>query len=80
VNDLGQRGGIEQPVAPLRGGVHQGTVLGFELGLEGVDTVMCLAALPSTDRKQSSMLIVAVRTAQRCDPKIADGERMGIGK
>ena len=39
---------------------------------------MCLAALPSTDRKQSSMLIVAVRTAQRCDPKIADGERMGV--
>ena len=64
----------------LCGRVHQRAVLGFELGLEGVDTVVCLAALPSTDRKQSGMLIVAVRTAQRCDPKIADGERMGTGK
>ncbi len=67
-------------MAALCGGVHQGAILRLELGLEGVDTVMCLAALPTLDGEQGGVLIATVTTAKRCDPKIADSERMGTGK
>ena len=67
-------------MAALCGGVHQGAVLRLELGLEGVDTVMRLAALPTLDGEQGGVLIATVRTAKRCDPEFADGERMGACK
>ena len=52
----------------------------LELGLKGVDTVMCLAALPTLDGEQGGVLIATVTTAKRCDPEFADGERMGACK
>ncbi len=76
----GQRGGVEQPVAALCGGVHQGAVLRLELRLEGVNTVQRLAALASLYREQGRVLMAAVGAAERGDPKFADGERMGTGK
>ena len=67
-------------MAALCGGVHQGAILRLELGLEGVNTVKLLVALTSLDGKQCGVLVAAVRAAKRCDPKIADSERMGTGK
>ena len=64
----------------LRSGVHQRTVLGFELGFEGVDTIMRLAAFASADRQKSRVLAFAMRTAQRGDSEFADSERMGGSK
>lgn len=55
-----QRGWVEQPVAALRGGVHQGAIPRRELGLEGVDAVMRLAALTSLDGEQGDVLIATV--------------------
>ena len=66
-------------MAALCGDVHQGAVLRLELGLKGVNTVKLLAALASLEGKQCGVLVAAVRAAKRCDPKIADSERMGTG-
>jgi len=64
----------------LRSGVHQRTVLGFELGFEGVDTIMRLAALAASNGQKGSVLAFAMRTAQRGDSEFADSERMGGSK
>ena len=64
----------------LCGGVHQRTVLGFELGFEGVDTIMRLAALASANGQKGRVLAFAMRTAQRGDSEFADSERMGGSK
>ncbi len=76
----GQRCRVEQPVVALCGGVHQRTVLGFELGFEGVDTIMCLAPLAAANGQKGRVLAFAMRTAQRGDSEFADSERMGGSK
>lgn len=72
-----QRGRVENPVAALRRCIHQCAVLGLELWLEGVDTIMCLTAPAPTDGQDSGVMTGAVRTAQGGDAIFASGERVG---
>ena len=57
---LGQRVRVDQPVAALRGGIHQRAVLSFEFRFEGVDAVGRLAPLTPADGEKGGVVASVV--------------------
>lgn len=56
VEDSSQGAWIDQPVATLRGCIHQRAVLTFEFRFEGVDAVIGLRSLTPADGENGSVM------------------------
>jgi hypothetical protein len=66
---------MQEPVAALGGRIGQSTVLAGEFGLEGIDLVVGLCALPPTNGECRNESACRCRSGQRGDEKFANSKR-----